>query len=328
MTARLCGSGVVCYAMRDGEVWLLLGRERDTPGWHQGSRRWSTFSGRAEGGESALQNATREFLEESCGAVQLEPEGAVPVDAASVERCLAKSGVLERRFQAKNEIAKHVTFVARVPLLDQVSVFAFYRFQLLRLDAIFKALHRARKSCDAVPRLALPGFKASPLLATRDFDVFDAPGARLLVELWDGRRGHVVELDATEEMLVELRRLRDAQAVVRAFLAEHAGDPLLRHPAVRVARVGGVVAHAHVDRAFLEKSELRWFAARELLEAQAEGLLDDSFRRCFVESLHDITACIDEVELRGGDGEGVRRLSFDVGAKSALGLSTLSRPPG
>ena len=299
MTGRLCGSGVVCYARRrDGHVWLLLGRERETPGWTQGSRRWSSFSGRVEAGESALQNAAREFVEESCAAVALEEGGRVPVRTSDVERCLARASVVERGFVARGgEAARHVTFVARVPFADQPAQFARFRGQLMRLDAVFRALYRARKDCEAAPRLVFPGFEMSPRLVTQDLELDDVEEPpKLRVTLWSAWGRELVELQPTAPMLPELRRLRDALAVVRCCVAEPEAAAALAHPAVRVTRVGGVVAHARVDRAFLEKSELRWFEAVELEQARAEGRLADDFRRCFLEAMPDVLGRIADAE--------------------------------
>ena len=307
MAARLCGSGVVCYAIWRGELWLLLGRERDTPGWHQGSRRWSSFSGRAEGSESALQNAAREFVEEACAAVALDDDGDVPVRPAVVEKSLARAGVLERRFTtARGEAARHVTYVARVRRAEQPTVFAAFRCQLLRLDAVFRCLYRARKGCEVAPRMALPGFEMSPQLTTQDFEVEEAGAgaAQLALALWDGRGREVVRLQISGAAAAELRRVREAQATVRAYLEAHAADPVMAHPAVRVARVGGVVAHARVDLAYLEKSELRWFHAEELLRARLGGELSDNFRRCFVEALPDVVSCVLDVEGARGASVG------------------------
>jgi hypothetical protein len=319
---RLCGSGVVCYALRDGALWLLLGRERDTPGWHQGSRRWSSFSGRSEGGESELQNAAREFLEESCSAVGLDGDAAeLPPSAAAVERSLARAGVLERCFTARGEAARHVTFVARVPLADQVATFAAFRRQLLRLDAVFRSLYRARKACETAPRLALPGFAAAPQLVTQDFSVEDAVPAgaapRLVLTLWDGRRGEAMDFEITWKMAAELRRVREAQGAVRAALAQPGTAAVLSHPAVRVTCVGGVPAYAHVDRAYLEKSELRWFAAADLVRARLEGGLAENFRRCFVEALPDVIGCIADVE-----GGGAQRAEPGSGDADLLARQT------
>ena len=69
---RFTGAGVLVYAIDEKDVYVLLGREKETPGWRQGSKKWSSFSGKIEINETPLQTAAREFREETCAAVNLD----------------------------------------------------------------------------------------------------------------------------------------------------------------------------------------------------------------------------------------------------------------
>ena len=61
------GAGIVPVARApDGDLRVLLGRERFLPQW-KGSCRWSGFEGSRKEGETLLQTAVREFSEESLG---------------------------------------------------------------------------------------------------------------------------------------------------------------------------------------------------------------------------------------------------------------------
>lgn len=68
---RICGAGVLPYFVENGEFMFVLGKERYVPGW-KGSSKLSAFEGGHKGGETLIENATREFVEESLG-VFLDP---------------------------------------------------------------------------------------------------------------------------------------------------------------------------------------------------------------------------------------------------------------
>lgn len=57
------GASIVPFFQRNGEVYLVLGRERNDRAWS--SNRWSGFGGSAYSHETPQRTAAREFLEES-----------------------------------------------------------------------------------------------------------------------------------------------------------------------------------------------------------------------------------------------------------------------
>ena len=60
----LKGASVVPFFRYDGQIYLILGRERADSNW-SGSTRWSGFGGSALPHETSAETATREFAEES-----------------------------------------------------------------------------------------------------------------------------------------------------------------------------------------------------------------------------------------------------------------------
>lgn len=58
--------GILPYAIKDGKVLLLLGREVHIPGW-DGSNLWAPFGGGVDPGESVYAAALREGYEETMG---------------------------------------------------------------------------------------------------------------------------------------------------------------------------------------------------------------------------------------------------------------------
>jgi hypothetical protein len=63
--SKICGAGILPFCISpEGVPYFLLGRERISPGW-RGSNKISAFEGGHKTGESIVQNAIREFGEES-----------------------------------------------------------------------------------------------------------------------------------------------------------------------------------------------------------------------------------------------------------------------
>lgn len=71
--SRAIGAALVCYMVDPvwKKLYFLVGREKHTPGWPEGSDRWSNFGGRAVGQrEDPEITAAREFFEETMGMVR------------------------------------------------------------------------------------------------------------------------------------------------------------------------------------------------------------------------------------------------------------------
>lgn len=80
MHSTLLSAGVLCYSYAEstGDLYFLLGRERASGGpWSRaGCSRWSDFGGAVHDGESDVQCASREFVEETMGLVHLTHNNA------------------------------------------------------------------------------------------------------------------------------------------------------------------------------------------------------------------------------------------------------------
>ena len=65
MTEVLCGAGILPFCISEkGELLFILGKEQSVQNW-KGSERWSAFEGGTKNNENSIQNATREFEEET-----------------------------------------------------------------------------------------------------------------------------------------------------------------------------------------------------------------------------------------------------------------------
>lgn len=84
--AVVLSAGVLCYACIEDtqDVYFLLGRERCSSERNSGSNRWSYFGGRVKPGETEMECASREFVEESLGLAWLDEAGRMPSVTADV----------------------------------------------------------------------------------------------------------------------------------------------------------------------------------------------------------------------------------------------------
>lgn len=88
----------------EGRIFIVLGRERNVPGW-RGSQRWSAFEGSPHRGEDSETAAAREFTEESLGVF-----GRRCVDVDSLRASLAKSDY-SLKVSINTPVHVHVTYV-------------------------------------------------------------------------------------------------------------------------------------------------------------------------------------------------------------------------
>ncbi len=91
--AVVLSAGVLCYACLEDtqDVYFLLGRERCSSERNSGSNRWSYFGGRVKPGETELECASREFVEESLGLAWLDEALCVPtLNAEVAQEALAR----------------------------------------------------------------------------------------------------------------------------------------------------------------------------------------------------------------------------------------------
>lgn len=78
------GCGVLPYAIKGKEVYLLLGKEREVDGWWD-SNKYADFGGGIEKNESSKQCAIRECYEESMGILGSSAEIKAKLEKTRVE---------------------------------------------------------------------------------------------------------------------------------------------------------------------------------------------------------------------------------------------------
>jgi hypothetical protein len=322
---RLIGAGVICYSRRDGEVQVLLGKEKETPGWWLGSNKWSGFSGRVYAAESTCTAAAREFCEESLCVVPLGPsEGCTDVvGKGEVEVALKKVVPIENVVQGRTETCKHVTFLVPVSFADYPGRFSRVRHTLLEIEDVFRQYNKLKKSCmENVSRILLPGSAVSPLLTVRDVRILDERSVE--VEVWcerdESKSFHIFTMPPA--VMTDLTALYASWRVIVRFVEERL--PGLAHPAVRIQKVRDTVTSAFVDKAYMEKSELRWWSAKELREAaENKSKYKSTFRPYFLEFLHTLLYALErsgtavaQPSLPGKTACAAAPLSYPLAAKT------------
>lgn len=296
---RLVGAGVICYArnLEENEFYLLLGKEKYTPGWRLGSNRWSGFSGKAEHAEKLFSIAAREFCEESLGAVpllQTQPDKFENV--TDVEAVLRKSSLqLENIVRGKCDLCKHITFLTRVPFLNYPKRFAHDRRELLAMDAVFRAFHKCKKAyLESISKILLPGSSISSILSVRDVRILNS--TEIEIELWcntDSSKSYHIFILPQDHMDCFHDVCATWRTLVR-YVHDNWKNPTLWHPAVTIQNVDGIITNAFINKAYLEKSELKWWSFSEL-----RSIIDnkekhqDCFRPYFLDFLHCILTTIE-----------------------------------
>lgn len=295
---KIVGAGVLCAAQDPvtNEVLVLLGREREVPGWKHGSRKWCGFSGRAEEGESALASAAREFVEESCGAVALSATASLPARVDEVRQELKRAPTFAHTVRApppSEVLLCHVTFMCRVPFDATVSErFARVHAELLELDFVFRAFHRAKKVAEHVPKVFLPGQSVADRAVNVDFRA-DAGACMVEVDLFDAHRGEeqTWRFRTSQTVADETAALSEAWRKVKHYVGDHGADDVFRHPAVLLSYCRGALVSAYVNKCYLEKTEVKWHSLASL-EGLERWRGADDFRKHFLDNLKQLASTI------------------------------------
>jgi 8-oxo-dGTP pyrophosphatase MutT (NUDIX family) len=151
--ARLCGAGVLPYGKgKDGQLQLLLGRERFCRRGSSDPGALSSFSGRVnEPTETAAACAAREFVEETLAVVPLNARGYdthanIPVltEVTDVEQylmTLEPRHVYRYTIPTRAGLGVHVHYLCPIPLLDYDVVFETVKTTFQRLRHL-SCMHR------------------------------------------------------------------------------------------------------------------------------------------------------------------------------------------
>ena len=264
---RYCmGAGVIPVSTDErGDVRVLLGRERWIPQW-KGSCRWSGFEGSRKSNEDVVTSATREFMEESMGVVEIVPETSDRSHKSLLLAHRLRIKLFWRRIVLKIQSDRkperyHCTYVVPVPWDPMVSE----RFQTLRcrieqLDRIVQEFHYARPVC-----LGDLGEYIGDIRVIDDGSVYatkmSSTAPCILRSPWS-----LVESD-TDIVCATFINQSDVRAIVDwSNTRDRLERAFFVHPCVTAFRDERWrhIQHVSIQRDFLEKDQIRWWTIDDL----------------------------------------------------------------
>jgi hypothetical protein len=285
--AYCMGTGVIPIARSpDGQVRLLLGRERWITQW-KGSCRWSGFEGGRKHGEGVVAAAVREFHEESLDVV---------ADPATVHERLTESdfwlrvvtstaldhakgtevGAAPRRY--------HCTYVLPVPWDESLPArFRTIRSRIEQLDSLAQEWRHVRPDDWPV------GATVGPIDAR--VATSDAPDEATVV--------------FADNAPVLLRGPEAQRAAQWSAVRDRIERVLVQHPSVSVTRdpQWSLLQGLCVKRDYLEKDQVRWWSLSDLTRVlRGRGQSDgERFRPFFLPVLQTVVAQVQTALREEGD---------------------------
>ena len=308
---RCAGAGVLgfCSPTPGGDVFFVLGKERECANWRYGSNRWSDFAGAGKDAEEPEMTAAREFAEETLAVVPWEAQSSENEALSAVLDVEGAAASLRRgEFSIKVVISihgndtdpkHHVTYVKRVPWCPQApGEFHDLRGELLRLqvardmavEAMGSAYDGLRADGVALPDLPYPRPERASILGD---------GRLELRGWWRGAGGAP---DDDPRAICVRASPASAAALVAAVqrwddvIAQLQGLPqrTREHPAVAVTRApNGTPLTVDVSTDYLEKQSMQLWS-RSRLEEVVRGagyFRGDHFRPCFLPTLAVVLDC-------------------------------------
>lgn len=285
-TMRLTGAGVLVYSVHKDEILILLGREKYTPGWKQGSHKWSSFSGKVDHHENAVEGAAREFLEESCACVpimHLPPAHVSKSDIVSILQNKAKQ--IEQISYNKGERLVYCTFITRIPYAPYNEVFQNSITKLHELDIVCRYFYRTWKLASVIPRFMRRGFELTSKLIVVNVSVINQTDVELVLHEENNDEDVVMMIEVEVDVIVALKTVQQAWDRVMSYLTLRLNDPILLHPAVNLRKSRQTIVSARVNKAFLEKCELRWWKLDDLLDIASTNNCNGEFRKLFLDNI-------------------------------------------
>lgn len=281
----LLGAGILPFTITpNGELLFILGKEHKVPGW-KGSETWSAFEGGTKGHDTtAMHTAAREYIEESLGVLHPEEECTKNLISSVYQSLIRKEYLFRVTLVLRHMEAPpkyHVTFVKYFewdPLICET--FDRHRRDLLTVTSILrqgniKTYH-----------------ELSSVLSFRGQDM-----CKSSMKIHNGK-------------YTKYREDRQNSPMVGNTSGEHSplGDTtstnismgnIYNNHAAFVTKRAGTDYFIDIANDFLEKSEVRYWSADELLTV-VTAKDTPGFRPCFIRTM---TVILDEFKRRICNGE-------------------------
>jgi len=166
-------AGIIPYAIcpySNSNVYFLLGKEGNSPGWKPSTNKWCDFGGRSDFKEdkgSVEQTAAREFVEESLGVISFHP----PVFREEISKEYQQTNKVFEELQKKsftkkiimtkqfdNKHVKFIYFLKQIPWKPELPhIFKEIRDQILKIKNLSKQYHDLCKKLPKESKFRVPG---------------------------------------------------------------------------------------------------------------------------------------------------------------------------
>lgn len=264
---RYCmGAGVIPISTDEkGDIHILLGRERWIPQW-KGSCRWSGFEGSRKQNEDVVSSATREFMEESMGVVEVVPATADRSHKSLLVAHRLRAKLFWRRIVLRIQSDRrperyHCTYVVPVPWDPTVCArFQELRSKIEQLDRLVQEFHFSRPSC-----LGEMGEYIGNIKVNEDGSVYATKMASTAPCIL--RRPWSLVDDDTEIVCATFDQDADVRSIVDwSTVRERLERAILPHPCVSFVRDGrwNHIQHVSIQRDYIEKDQIRWWTIDDL----------------------------------------------------------------
>lgn len=259
------GAGILPFARdADGNLFVLLGRERYMPSW-KGSCRWSGFEGSRKEHEPIAETALREFEEESLGVVACADALRRRLQDDDYSMRIVLKIVNERRAERY-----HCTYVVEVPWQPELpDAFRKTRSNIEHIDRLAQEWRHRR------PELFQDTSDVGPILDTSG--AHDAVSARvsrdslavpcILRAPWEFQHQDGDPEREGVQLVTAQVHGPCAQGVLEwSVLRDRLERALIGHPCIRVNRdpAFGLIQDVHILKDHLEKDQMRWWSVDEL----------------------------------------------------------------
>jgi len=291
------GAGVIPISCdEEGQLFLLLGRERWTLNW-KGSCRWSGFEGSRKSDESIVENATREFLEESL---------CVVMDSETLQRRLEQNDYWIRivlSIENERRLPRyHATYVIPVPWRSDVcKAFQNLRTDLEKIDRLVQEWHHTRP----VYILGESDEIVGPVTTIDHESTTDASDIHVRILKERKSMPSVMRLPwrcaERDSSLVEaVQTLETSDELMQwVMLREQLDKAIVDHPSVRVVRDDrwGLVQDVYVLHDYMEKDQVRWWRYEDLKKVMEKRghSGNERFRPYFLPVLQSVLTEIENV---------------------------------
>lgn len=302
LESKIVGGGVIPVSVINGEVKILLGKERYINHW-RGSLKWSGFEGGRKFNENVHNTVCREFMEESLGVVKLDKTSSTVNYFESVNNILKDKDYFAQIILCINhdngdkiEKRYHITYVIEVPYDDEC-IEEFNEIRKKLIDIHFK-LNQFRKLMDSIifeyPFIIKDSIvNDKRVLAISDVSLFDD---KLIIQylIENGEMMNLIEI--IEEPMKDTAEAYMKWFAARLQLQNEIGKVSHLNKSFEVTYdTLGLFENGRINDEYLEKQYIQWWNMGDLKDVLSNGgFYNNEFFRAYF--LPVLQRSIEEIE--------------------------------